>query len=79
MHYLYCSQMQLSKPQGACGAGTIRSYAASRKHCVRVRADARTKGLTDPAVKLVNGAVTEGTFTAPNLHNSVMHCLAVIT
>jgi hypothetical protein len=28
---------------------------------VRVRAaDARTKGLTDPAVKLVNGAVTEG-------------------
>lgn len=27
---------------------------------VRVRADARTKGLSDPAIPLVNGAVTEG-------------------
>ncbi|WIA09895.1 hypothetical protein OEZ85_010109 [Tetradesmus obliquus] len=50
-------KMQLSQKQ----TGTIRAHAASRKLCVRVRAaDARTKGLTDPAVKLVNGAVTEG-------------------
>lgn len=27
---------------------------------MRVRADARTKGLSDPAIPLVNGAVTEG-------------------
>ncbi|KAF6260465.1 hypothetical protein COO60DRAFT_1507155 [Scenedesmus sp. NREL 46B-D3] len=49
--------MQVSQKQ----AGATRAQAASRKLCVRVRAaDARTKGLTDPAVKLVNGAVTEG-------------------
>jgi hypothetical protein len=55
LRFLY-AQMQVSQKQ----AGTIRAHAASRTVCVRVRADARTKSLTDPAVKLVNGAVTEG-------------------
>lgn len=65
------AQMQLSQKQ----TGTIRAHAASRKLCVRVRAaDARTKGLTDPAVKLVNGAVTEGECHAGS--EGVMQALA---
>lgn len=38
-----------TKSQGKCRARTV-----------RVRADARTKGLADPAISLVQGAVTEG-------------------
>lgn len=38
----------------------IKVQRQGRTVAVRVHADARTKGLSDPAIALVNGAVTEG-------------------